>query len=232
MPIHLCLVLILLTAACQSISAGMGAKPSVGFTYLDMVYSDHFDAPGGWRTYDGGAALSMAVEAGSYRIRLATRQYVWTQLSDTLADDFDNDDFDNVVIEAAVAQLSDFDHNAYGIACRLDPANSGRGYFFLIGGDGYYSIRWGNGRSLDAIVSAKPTGIIKRGASANRMKAICVEDYLALWINGQFVAEARDSRAKAGAVGLAAVMNYAGKHMEVAFDELKIWRSTLDSTHE
>lgn len=221
MRIHLYLVFILLTASCQSIVERLGASdgPSVGFTYLDLVYSDEFDGGGNWTSYDGGDKLKMAVEDGGYRIWLAARQYVWAQLPYT---------FDDVVIEAEVRQLSDFNHNAYGIACRLDPANKGRGYYFLIGGDGYYSIRWSNGRSLDEIVSAKPSGVINQGSSRNRIKAICVSDYLALWINGQFVAEAWDSRANAGAVGLSAVMNYTGKTVEVAFDDLKIWRSALD----
>ena len=221
MRIHLYLAIILLTASCQPVfeRLGTGLGPSVGFTYLDLVYSDQFDGPGKWTSYDGGDNLIMAVDDGVYKIWLATRQYVWAQLPYK---------FDDAVIEAEVRQLSDYDHNAYGIACRLDPANSGRGYYFLIGGDGYYSIRWSNGRSLDEIVSAKPSGKINRGSSTNRIKAICVGDYLALWINDHFVAEARDSRASAGAVGLSAVMNYAGKTVEVAFEEIYIWRSALD----
>lgn len=221
MRIHLSLVILLLTASCQSVMERLdaGAKPSVGFTYLDLLYTDQFDVPGSWTSYDGDDTLQMAVEDGVYKIRLTTRQYVWAQLPIS---------FDDVVIEAEARQLSTFNHNAYGIACRLDPANGGRGYYFLISGDGHYSIRWSNGRSLDNIVSATPSGAINRGASTNRIKAICLDDYLALWINNQFVAEARDSRAHAGAVGLSALMNYNGKSLEVAFDDLKIWRSALD----
>lgn len=222
MRIPLVFAFVLLTASCQPVLEQLGADaaPSVGFRYLDLLYRDPFDEAGDWTSYDGGADLQMAVQDGTYGIRLATRQYVWTQLPVS---------FDDVVIEADVRQLSSYDHNAYGVACRLDPANSGRGYYFLIGGDGHYSIRWSNGRSLDAIVRATPSGLIKRGRAANRIKAVCLGDYLALWINDRFVAEARDSRASAGAVGLAAVMNYAGKTLEVAYDDLKIWRTALDA---
>lgn len=215
------MLMIALTGACQPLGEGLGAvhTPSVGYRYLDLIYTDPFDDVGAWMTYDGGDILKLAVTGGSYNIRLAARQYVWTQLPY---------EFDDILIEAEVSQLSDFDHNAFGIACRLDPANSGRGYYFLIGGDGHYSIRWSNGRSLDAIVSAKSSGAIKRGRSKNRVRAICVEDYLALWVNDQFVAETRDIRATEGAVGLTAVMNYAGRVVEVSFDDLKIWRSELD----
>ena len=223
MRILLILALIVLATSCQPIVERLrsGHAPSVGYRYLDLVYSDQFDSAGNWTSYDGGESLRMAVEDGAYKIMLAARQYVWTQLPFATED---------VVIEAEVRQLSDFDHNAYGIACRLDPANSGRGYYFLISGDGYFSIRWSNGRSLDVVVSAKPSSIIYRGASTNRIRAICVGDYLALWINDQFVAEARDNRASEGAVGLSAVMNYTGRAVEVAFDDLKIWRSTLSES--
>ncbi len=193
--------------------------PSVGFRYLDQLVSESFDSVGSWRSYDGGRDLTMNVERGAYHIVLNRRKYVWTQLPRR---------FDDIVIEAVVEQHSDFDHNAFGIACRLDPANSGRGYYFLIGGDGYYTIRWSNGGSLDDIVSARSSDAINRGKASNRVRAACIADYLALWINDRFVAEARDKRAQSGAVGLAAVMNYAGKQLEVSFDDLKIRQAVLD----
>ena len=150
---------------------------------------------------------------------LNARQYVWVQ-TPTL--------YQDTVIEVEARQLSEFDHNAFGIACRLDPGNSGRGYYFLIGGDGYFTIRWSNGRSLDDIVPARSSNAINTGQANNRIRAVCVEDYLALWINDRFVAEARDNRATQGAVGLAAAMNYQGERLDVSFDDLKIWTAALD----
>lgn len=193
--------------------------PSVGYRYLDLVTEDAFDDPGGWRSFDGGPDLYMNAEDGVYRIRLNTRQYVWAQSPMRYQDS---------IIEVEARQLSDFDHNAFGIACRLDMGNSGRGYYFLIGGDGYYTIRWSNGRSLDDIVLARPSEAINRRGAANRIRAVCIEDYLALWINGRFVAEARDQRAAHGAVGLAAAMNYQGKSLEIIFYDLRIWDAALD----
>lgn len=193
--------------------------PSVGYRYLDLVTEDTFDDPGVWRSYDGGSDLYMNAEAGVYRIRLNKRQYVWVQAPRRYQDS---------IIEVEVRQLSVFDHNAFGIACRLDLGNSGRGYYFLIGGDGYYTIRWSNGRSLEDIVSARPSDAINRGQAANRIRAVCIEDYLALWINDQFVAEARDQRASHGAVGLAAAMNYQGESLDISFDNLRIWDAALD----
>ncbi len=195
--------------------------PAEGYRYLDLLLDDPFEVPGDWRSYDNGADLLLAVVDGAYRIDFSQRQYVWSQGEGQFAD---------LVIEAEVEQISDYEHNAFGLACRLDSGNSGRGYFFLISGDGYASIRWSNGRSLESIVPAAPSEYIELGQVSNHLRIVCIEDYLALWVNGQFVAEARDRRAGKGAVGMAAVMNYQGRRLTVAFDNLKVWRAALDKS--
>ena len=210
-----------LLASCANLQVKFSRKraPELGFRYLELLVEDHFDLADKWRSYERGDDLLLGPRAGLFRLEFSGRQYVWTQREGA---------YENIVIEADAAQRSDYDHNAYGLACRLDPGNSGRGYFFLISGDGYASIRWSNGRSLEPIVSAAPSAHIQRGSSGNRLRAVCIDDYLALWVNGEFVADARDGRALRGAVGLAGVMNYAGKRLSVDFDDLKIWRAALD----
>lgn len=214
----LCLALL---AACASIQELVARKPApeVGFRYIDRLVEDSFELGDKWRQYKTDAGLFLGARAGVFRIDFSGRQYVWSQREG---------EFENVVIEAEATQTSEYQHNAYGLACRLDAGNSGRGYFFLISGDGYASIRWSNGRSLEPIVSAAPSNHIRRGRASNRLRAVCIDDYLALWVNGEFVADARDGRAARGAVGLAGVMNYAGARLTVDFDELKVWRAALD----
>ena len=221
MRILIIVTLLVLATSCRHLpdALSVAGQPGSAYRYQEPVLVEPFDSLGGWRSYDGGEGLYMTVEQGVYRIVLQQRQFVWTQ---TPAQ------YEDVIIEAEVKQVSDFIHNAYGIACRLDPGNSGRGYYFLIGGDGTFSIRWSNGRSLEKIVSAQPSDSIKTGKAINRIRVICIDDYLALWINDAFVTEARDKRASQGAVGLAAVMNYEGKRLELAFDDLRIWRGELD----
>lgn len=216
-------LLLLSTTACINIRKTFAPDkmPSAGYRYLDQIAYDPFDSVGSWRTYDGGDDLWMNVEAGVYRIDLSTRQIVWTQSTIQHED---------VIIEATVTQRSDYDYNAFGVACRLDPANSGRGYYFLISGDGHYTIRWNNGRSLDDIIQATPSDVIKRGQATNTIRAICIDDYLALWINDEFVAEARDNRASQGVVGLSGVMNYDNRDLIVEFDDLKVWDGILSSS--
>lgn len=205
-------------ASIQDLVAGR-QKPEIGFRYLELLLVDEFTTGEQWRQYGDGGDLFLGIRGGRYQIDFRGRQYVWSQR---------DGDFADLVIEAEATQVSDYDHNAYGLACRLDAGNRGRGYFFLISGDGYASIRWSNGRSLEPIVSAAPSRHIRRGAATNRLRVVCVDDYLALWVNGEFVADARDGRAAQGAVGLAGVMNYEGKQLTVEFDNLRIWRAARD----
>ena len=210
-----------LLAACTSFQDLLARKPrpALGFRYIEPLLDDGFENGDMWRKYETRPSLFLGVHAGAFRIDFSGRKYVWTQREGAFSD---------VVIEAEAAQKSDYDHNAYGLACRLDPANTGRGYFLLISGDGYASIRWSNGRSLTPIVSAAPSAHIRQAPASNRIRVVCVDDYLALWVNGEFVADVRDGRATQGAVGLAGVMNYEGRRLTVDFDDVKVWRAALD----
>ncbi|MCY3865499.1 MAG: hypothetical protein OXG68_08660 [Chloroflexi bacterium] len=217
----LMLLVVALLAACTSMQELLARRqpPELGFRYGELLYEDGFETGAEWRAYETSADLYLGVRAGAFRIEFSGRQYVWSQRAGQHR---------NVVIEADSRQVSEFDHNAYGLACRLDPANSGRGYFFLISGDGHASIRWSNGRSLEPIVAAAPSAHIRQGQTGNRLRVLCIDDYLALWVNGRFVADARDGRSGQGEVGLVGVMNYAGARLAVEFDDISVWRAALD----
>ena len=221
MRLFMAVFALVVLAACGSIQESVTRKqsPDAGFRFLELLAEDDFDSGDSWRQYRDDADLFLGPRAGRYHIDFRGRQYVWSQR---------DGDFADIVIEADATQVSDYDHNAYGLACRLDPGNRGRGYFFLISGDGYASIRWSNGRSLEPIVRAAPSQHIRRGATRNRLRVVCVDDYLALWVNGEFVTDARDRRAARGAVGLAGLMNYEGKRLAVEFDDVKILRAAMD----
>lgn len=218
---HIVLLVTLITlSSCINIRDNLAtnALPSVGYRYLDPIAEETFDTVGQWRTYDGGDDLYMSVADGVYTIDLSLKQAVWTQAPIQ---------HDDAIIEVTTQQKSEYNYNAYGVACRLAPDNSGRGYYFLISGDGHYSIRWNNGRTLDDIVAMTPHETILQGQATNRIRAVCIDDYLGLWINGEFVAEARDNRATQGYIGLAGFMGYNNQNLTVAFDNLKAWNSTF-----
>ncbi len=211
-----CIFLLLLTAC--TVLTPSRPMPAQGYRYLELVVDEKFETPGAWRNYSGDNFF-LGPNNGKFLIDIVGRQYVWTQNESLLGD---------VVLETDLRQTSAYDHNAFGLACRLDPANSGRGYYFLISGDGYASIRWSNGRSLEQVVAAQPTTHVKRGGALNRLRAVCIGDYLALWVNDQFVIEARDRRASTGVAGMVGVMNYEGRRLTLTIDDLKVWRATLD----
>ena len=215
------LLVLTLAAACGAMRdlAKPGGSPAVGYRYLDLLVEDGFDSGGHWRSYADGPDLFLGAMDGKYLIDFVGRKYVWAQSEDQAAD---------IVIEAEATQLADFDHNAFGLACRLDSGNRGRGYYFLISGDGYASIRWSDGRSLRAIAAAAPAAAVNAGKTRNLLRVVCIQDYLALWVNGELVAEARDRRATEGAAGMVGVMNYEGRRLKVAFDNLKVWRAAFD----
>ena len=133
-----------LLTGCGSIQEWTASKraPAHGFRFGDLLIEDGFESGDHWRQY-GGDGLFLGVLEGAYRIDFSGRRYVWAGREGV---------HENAVIAAEAAQVSEYDHNAYGLACRLDPGNSGRGYFFLISGDGHASIRWSDGRSLSPIV--------------------------------------------------------------------------------
>jgi hypothetical protein len=98
---------------------------------------------------------------------------------------------------------------------------NGDGYLFLIQGNGAYGIFRSQGRSLTPLVDWATSDAINRGPAQNRIRAVCVGTYLAMYVNGQFLAEATDDAYSQGQVGLAAsAANRLG--LAVQFDNLSI----------
>jgi len=111
------------------------------------------------------------------------------------------------------------------VVCRASAGeDNASGYYFLIGGDGSYSIRKGRD-DIDALVSWARSDVINRGAGSNTIRAVCMGDYLALYVNGEFIADAHDNTYRGGFVGFVAAAA-EGTIVEIAFDNLRIWEAT------
>ncbi|MBK8029721.1 MAG: hypothetical protein IPK17_09460 [Chloroflexi bacterium] len=108
----------------------------------------------------------------------------------------------DVVIEVETTQLSDDRNNAYGVLCRASTSNDGDGYYFLISGDGYFSIRRGATERVDGLIDWTQTNVVNQDRGINRIRAVCIGDYLALQVNGQFIADTHDTRYAEGYAGL------------------------------
>ena len=97
----------------------------------------------------------------------------------------------------------------------------GDGYVFLIQGSGAFAIMRASGRNLTPLVDWTPHDAINRGVARNHLRAVCADDYLALYINDQFVGDATDDTYSGGQVGLAAsATNRLGTR--IAFDNLTV----------
>ncbi|MDL1883344.1 hypothetical protein FBR01_06805 [Anaerolineae bacterium CFX8] len=83
-------------------------------------------------------------------------------------------------------------------------ANNGDGYLFLIEGTGRFAIMRARGRSVVPLVDWTTSDKINTGPALNTLRAVCLGDYLALYINGEFMGDAIDDTYTRGQVGLAA----------------------------
>lgn len=201
----------LLLAACQPV-------PTERVALGEVLARVTFDAAYEWENYaNADQKVDFGVEDGEYRARAWDGGFTWALNAEQHTD---------VAIQVDVRQLSDYANNAFGLMCRASPTNNGNGYFFFISGDGTYTIRRGAAREVDYLIPWTHTDAIQQGRSINRLRIICVEDYLALYVNGKFVAEVRDGRYQRGYAGLSAAVP-AGGEVDVLFDDLTIWSAAL-----
>jgi hypothetical protein len=103
-----------------------------------------------------------------------------------------------------------------------EPASgSGDGYLFLLDGNGNYAIMVARGRSMTPLVNWTASDAINAVPGSNRIRAICVGDYLAMSVNDTFLADTTDDTYREGQIGLAAgAANRLG--VRVDFDNLSV----------
>ncbi len=200
------LCLIFLLASCQQ------AEPQLQVRSGDVLLQEGFDNAPGWDNLHEGD-VQIGVQGSAYRMTANINNFVRG---------FNSTPFDNVVFDVEVTQFSREDNNAFGIVCRaVTGYTQSNGYYFLIGADGSYSIRKGQGQEIIPLIKWRKSGAIHKGAGINRIRAVCVEDYLALYINDQFMVDVRDSTYSGGFIGFA-VATENNTVVDVAFDNLVV----------
>lgn len=203
---------ILVCAACTP------PQPTEHIVLGEVLLEEDFSNPQIWEHYvDPNLNVDFRVEDGMYRARASDGGFIWALNAQMHSD---------VVIQVDTQQISEYANNAYGVMCRAAPANNGDGYYFMIGGDGAYTIRRGSLDRINALIEWSYTDAIQQGRSINRIRAVCIGDYLALYVNGQFVAEIRDSYFNRGYAGLTAAVPEGGE-VDVTFDDLTITAASL-----
>jgi hypothetical protein len=213
----LALVVLLLIAA--------GCKPHTPderpFRTGDVVNDVNFDHTYDWENFSSpNGAIRVGIDNGAYHIRMTEPGYTYGLNATTQT---------NVSIETQTSQLSDDNNNAYGVMCRAEPSGNGLGYYFLISGDGYWSIRKGTAAGSTALVEFTRTDAIHQGRSINTIRVLCVDDYLALYVNDVYVGAAYDSAYTRGFAGLVGAVPNKGI-IDVTYDYVRIVQATLADT--
>lgn len=212
-------------AACSS------DKPARQAIEGDILLRETFDTPTSWEqgAYPPDAAMPaslLAVSEGRYEVTHRaerTASFAWGAGVDAPQ---------NVIVDVSAEQLSAEKDNLYGVLCRLaqDERGNWSGYALLISGDGHYGIADLSRDSLGFILDWHQSGAIRQGQALNTVRAVCVDDYLALYANGKFLGEVKDGRyQRAGRIGLIAGVT-AGGEVRIAFDNLTLFAGSLPAT--
>jgi len=190
-----------------------GKKP----IHAALLSLETFTKKNDWEEYSSPKGVQLGVENGVYRMSTINQGYVWG---------LNKEQHDNVVLEVEVTPMSpDATANAYGIMCRADESDNGDGYYFMIKGDGYYSISVGEGDDIKPLVEWKSSNAIHTGIDKNTIRAVCVDDVLALYVNNTLLIETHDSTYTTGYAGLA-IAGSPKSSTDAIFDNLATYKIT------
>lgn len=202
------------------VAAACSSGPSQQVTNGEVLLNETFDSEDAWENYQD-STRNIFVANGVYNVTLTgVGNYIWGLNATEHTD---------VVIEATARQLSTTDNNGYGLMCRANPSNNGEGYYFFVSGDGFYSIQKAQGSSTPAaLVNWTNSNAINQGQGVNNIRVVCLGDYLALYVNGNFLTETRDSSFTSGYAGITGAQFEAGD-LNITFDNLNIYTPVLGS---
>jgi hypothetical protein len=203
-------LLVLAMLAC-SLPGLRTPAPGGGGSSKNVLMQDNFSNPkSGWEVGEYNSGKVGYADGQYFVISYGKGSTMWGVA---------NRSFDNVVIDVEATPVSGPDNNDYGIVCREQ--GDGRGYYFLISGDGYYAIVKGTDEGYDWLVDFTESNAIQQGYTTNRIRAVCNGSQLSLYVNGQRVGEASDTEFSSGDIALTAT-SYEDEPVEVRFDNLVV----------
>ena len=181
--------------------------------------TESFDRLSAWESYVSPDGVELGVDRGVYRAYSEVEGFVWGLNDDVHAD---------AIIEVDALLLNIFTENGYGVMCRADEDESGNGYYFMINANGYYAIFLGDEDGLTPLIDWERSDAIHDGIDSNHLQVMCYRDSLALYANGELVAETQDDTYDSGYAGLAVAASH--NPVDVAFDNLSIYQ-VADPSH-
>lgn len=216
----LLVALLLILSACLPRRVPGGSAPEVNLG--EQVVASPFDTVGGWQTIND-PNVYMQVEDGLYRTIFSVPGRFGIGLH--------NDSYSDTVIEAEFAFTSAYNDAIVGLMCRANPLLNGHGYYFLVSGDGAFSIRSGDSQGVTALVPWQNGAQMRPNGQRNSLRAVCVNDSLALYVNGEYMGSAQDGTFREGHTGLVVGLPVdagADAIVSVEFDDVLVWRATRD----
>lgn len=184
--------------------------------HANLLSLETFSHQDNWEAYSSPNGVELGVENGVYRMSSLNQGYVWG---------LNKDEHTNVVLQVDATPLSPDTSNAFGVMCRADKSDNGDGYYFMINGGGYYSISVGVGKDIKPLAAWKASDAIHAGIDRNSIRAVCLDDLLALYVNDKLLIETHDQTYQSGYAGLAVAAASNGGS-DVAFDNLATYKIT------
>ena len=193
--------------------------PGIGTVSVSQVKTETFDNPDAWERYSGASGDELGVEKGVYRASTPNPGYIWGLNQQEQTD---------VVTDVEVTPLTPFTDNGAGVMCRADTSDNGNGYYFMVNANGYYSIQIGTDNGIAPLIDWSPSKAVHQGIDVNTIRAVCIADHLAMYVNNTLVASFTDDTYSSGYAGLAVA---AGNHgADMSFDNLTLY--TIQKQHK
>lgn len=167
----------------------------------------------GWWEDDAGQDV---IADGEYRMTVYEDNYmIWSETFDLGTP--------NVVMQVEARLYSGSEENGQGFVCRYVDQNNF--YFLTIGSDGWYSIDKYVDNVYENLVSDFDSSDVI-DPSYNLIRAECNGSKLALWSNGELLAEVEDSSLPEGTIGLYA-RSWDEKNITIAYDNFDVFAADL-----
>ena len=186
--------------------------PGLGTMSVSSKVIESFDRPDAWGTHTNSNGAQLDIEYGVYRAYTPTAGYVWGLNTQEQMDG---------VTDVQITPLTIYTDVGAGIMCRADVSDNGNGYYFMINPNGYYSIRMGQGSDIIPLIDWQRSKAIHTGIDQNTIRAVCLGDHLAMYVNDELVASVVDDTYNSGYAGLAVAGGIHGTDM--SFDNLTLY---------
>jgi len=159
---------------------------------FQQVYQDDFTSMHAWKA-GKDTSESFHFSNGGYVISSdVPNEIVWSVRTDS---------YNDVRIDVTASKVTGPLDGYYGVVCRF--SNGGNYYVLAIGSDGWYGIGLKKSSLLHFLTEGVDTKNILGGNAKNKIRAYCVGDRLALYVNDVFIAQVKDSTFAGGATGMA-----------------------------